>query len=298
MTQNIQSDNQQEKRNRLSARTIKNRILIIFTAGAILAVVLCILVVFVFFKIDDIQVVSASGDAQASSYYTQSQIADASDVEIGDGLFRLSFEDIIAEITQDLPYIGNVTLKRVLPSTLRIIVEDTSAAYGVKMNDIFILLDKNYKVLGTENYLPQGAAKLAGVEFTSLENGKKAVFADSSDETRLNTLSEACANGGITNVTKYDIENIANVKIIVNSRITVIFGTLTELPDKIYLALKTIEKELEYNANAHIIVNVTDPNRSYVRNDAEEIEEDTVNYEEFSMEQESIENNNQIIAVG
>lgn len=293
MTQHNQNENKLKKFKR-----IKNRILISLSACAILAVVLYILIVFVFFKIEKIQVVSASGDAKPSSYYTDSEIIDTSDVELGEGLFRLSSADIENEIKEELPYIGNVTIKRVLPSTLKIIVEDTGAAFGVSLNGKFMALDKDFKVLSLEDYLPQGAAKLSGVEFSALDYGKRAVFSDATDESRLITLAEACAAGGITNITKYDIENIASVKIIVNSRITIIFGTLTELNEKIYLAVKTMEKELEDNPNAHIIINVTDSNRSYVRNDTGEIEEDTVNYEDYSMEQESLNDKETLVTVG
>lgn len=283
MTQHNQNDKKMK-----TFRMIKNRILISLSACLILAVILYILFVFVFFKIENIQVVSASGDAKASSFYENSEIIDISDVEQGEGLFHLSADEICKEIKEELPYIGNVTIKRVLPSTLKIIVEDTSAAFGVNINGKFMALDKDYKVLSMEDYLPQGAAKLSGVEFSDLEYGKRAVFADNNDESRLSTLVTACQEGGITNVTKYDIENIASVKIIVNSRITIIFGTLTELSDKIYLAVRTMEKELEDNPNAHIIINVTDSDRSYVRNDNGELEEDTVNYEEYSKEQEEL----------
>lgn len=279
-------------------RLIRNRILIAASACGILAVILFILTVFVFFKIDKIQVVSASGEAKPSSYYTETEIIDSADVDFGEGLFHLSTAKIEHEIEEELPYIGNVTLKRVLPSTLKIIVEDTSAKFGVKINGKFIVIDKNYKVLSLEDYLPQGAAKLSGFDFSSLDYGKRAEFADSSDEARLNTLVEACENGGITNITKYDIENIANVKIVVNSRITIVFGTLTELSEKVYLAFRTMEKELEDNPNAHIIINVTDSNRSYVRNDTQELEEDTVDYEEYSMEQESLKDEDMLVIIG
>ena len=61
--------------------------------------------------------------------------------------------------------------------------------------------------------------------------------------------------------------------------------------------LSRLEKELEDNPNAHIIINVADSNRSYVRNDTGEIEEDTVDYEEYSKEQEAL-NKDTLVTIG
>lgn len=275
--------------------SVKNKIIITAVLCVILAVVVYILITFVLFKTEAIQVVSMSDNAKVSDYYSVDEIINASDVDIGDALFRISEDELSEEIQEKLPYIGSVTIKRKLPSTLKIMVEDTKPAYGISTGNSFILLDKNFKVLGTEDYLPQGAARLEGAEFTSLEFGKKAVFADEGDKSKLDTLVDACANGGITNITKYDIDNIANVNIVVNSRVTVIFGTMTDLAEKISLALKTMGKELENNKDAHIIINVTDSDRSYVRNDTSPLEEDTVDYEEYSKQQEMLDN---LVTVG
>ncbi|MBQ8209960.1 MAG: FtsQ-type POTRA domain-containing protein [Clostridia bacterium] len=276
-------------------KSVKNKIITTAVVCAILAVVAYVLVTFVFFKIETIQVVSVSGDSKVSDYYTADEIINASEIDIGDNMFRLSADKISAEIQQELPYIGSVTIKRKIPSTLNIVVEDTSPAYGIESNGSFILLNSNYKVLGIEDYLPQGAAKIVGVEFSSLDHGKTAVFADESDANRFRTLVDSCAQGGLTNITKYDIENIANINVVINSRITIIFGTMTDLTEKLSLALKTMNKELENNPDVHIIINITDSERSYVRNDTSPLEEDTVDYEEYSMRQETTDN---LVAVG
>ncbi len=286
------------ERKKLNRTAIKNRIIITTSACVLLGVVLYVLITFVFFKTEKINVVSAVGNSEASNYYTDAEIINASDVDIGTGLFQLSPNKIAEKITTKLPYIGKVVIKRKLLSTLEIRVEDTSAAYGIESNGKFIVLDEYFKVLGVEKFLPRGAARLTGVEFKTLENGKIAEFADASDETRLTTLIDECNNGGIKNITKYDIENVASVKIIVNSRITVSFGTLTDISEKVYLAAATMEREISNNPNAHIIIDVTSTDRSYVRNDTAEIEEDTIDYEEYSIQQELLENQDSLVSVG
>lgn len=243
---------------------------------------------FVFFKIDKIEVISASGTSQASSYYSSDDIIRTSGVNIGDSLVRVSKSNIADSIETLLPYIGEVTVKRSYPSTLKLIVTDTDAFFGIESDGTYTLLNRYFKVLGTQDYLPQGAAKLVGVDFVSLPVGEAAEFEDALSIDRINTLADGCAEAGVVNITKYDIENIANVKVVINSRITMILGTITDLPEKLSLGIKTMEKELENNENAHIIINVTDCDRSYVRDDTSPIEEDTVDYEEYSEEAENL----------
>ncbi len=286
--QSSRAERQAEKLKRQRKRALIRRIKLGAMLCVALVVVLYILFNFVFFKIEKIEVLSASGDPSSSAYYTAEEIAKASGAEIGDGLLRVSKSKTASQIQSLLPYIGEVTVKKSIPSTLKLVVEDTSPFFGVEYNDCYILLNRDFKVLGPEDYLPQGSAKLVGVEFSALEEGSIAEFEESAYVDRINTLVESCADAGVTNITKYDISNIANVKIVINSRITIILGTITELSEKLNLGLKTMENELENNSNAHIIINVTDCDRSYVRDDTSPIEEDTVDYEEYSIEQEKL----------
>lgn len=297
MTQKT-TDGGSAERKKLNKTAIRNRIIIALSACLILAVVLYVLITFVLFKVNKINVISATGNAAVSSYYTDDEIIEASDVDLGVGLFQLSLSKISEKITTELPYIGKAEVKRKLMSTLEITVTDTSAAYGIESNGKFIVLDEKFKVLGVESFLPQGASKLVGVEFNTLENGKIAEFSDSTDSIRLLTLVNACKEGGLTNITKYDIENVANVKIVINSRITVTFGTLTDIDEKVFITDVTLDRELKENANAHLIIDATSTDRSYVRNDTSPIEEDTIDYEEYSIQQELLENKDSLVTVG
>lgn len=252
---------------------------------AVLALVLYLLSAFVFFRIDKIEVIGIK-DAEgnilpASTYYTEDEIIRVSGVETGDSLVRVSKSEVKDAIEKLLPYVGNVKVQRRYPSTLRLVTEDTHALYGVDVGGGLTLLDENYKVLGVSEKRPAGCMKVVGLSFEYSETGETAVFTDEAYKSRIQNIIDACNKAGIENITKLDLSNIANVKIVINSRVTMILGTITDLDEKLSMGLRTMEAELQNASEAKIIIDVTDSERSYVRDDFSPIEDD----EEISTEQ-------------
>ena len=80
----------------------------------------------VFFQIETIVV-------QGNGRYSQQEIIDASGLQIGDNLFHISTYQIEQQICQQLPYIGEVKVKRGLPSTVTLVVEEWQAVAQVEV---------------------------------------------------------------------------------------------------------------------------------------------------------------------
>lgn len=242
-----------------------------------LALVLYLLFAFVFFKIDTIEVCGIpdeNGDVTAgSSYYTAEEIIRASGAETGGSLVNISKSSIEKNIEKLLPYIGNAQVKRKYPSTLRIIVEDTKADFAVETGG-FVLFDENYKVLETVAEVPKSCTKLIGVSVDSAEPGSEICFTDEAYKDRIESVMQACEDAQIGTVTKLDLTNIASVKIVIDGRITLILGTITDLPEKLRTGMKTIEAERENDPYVRIIIDVSEKDRSYVRNDYSPYDED------------------------
>lgn len=241
-----------------------------------LAVLLYLLSAFVFFKVESVEVIGIPDEngenLPGSSYYSSDEIVRVSGVNIGDSLVLVSKYSTKESIEKLLPYIGNVKVQRKYPSTLRLVVEDTSAVYALDAGGGYTLLNEEYKVLGTMEKIPSGAAKVVGISMVNNEVGTIAEFSDEAYKTRLDTIKDACTDAGISDITKIDIENIANVSITINGRFTLILGTLIQLEEKLSMAFNTMEAELANSPDARIIIDVKDPERSYVRDDYSPIE--------------------------
>lgn len=245
---------------------------------AVLTLVLYLLSAFVLFKIDKIEVIGIKDEEgnilPASTYYTAEEIIRVSGVETGDSLVRVSKSSVKDSIEKLLPYVGNVKVQRRYPSTLRLVTEDTHAVYGFDVGGGLTLLDEDYKVLGESEKRPSGCMKVVGLSFESAETGETAVFTDEVYKSRIKNIVDACKEVGIENVTKLDLSNIANVKIVINGRVTMILGTITDLSEKLSMGLRTMEAELQNASEAKIIIDVTDSERSYVRDDFSPVEDD------------------------
>ena len=278
---------QTTKTERAAARAKKRRRLMLIRrvkVGAALCIVLAVLLyllsAFVFFKIDTIEVLGTpdeNGDyTSGSSYYLAEDIIKVSGVQTGDSLVRVPSSDIARSVETILPYIGKVVIKRKYPSTLRLIVEDTSPCFALETGGYYTVLDRNYKTLGTETEVPNGCAKVVGAAVKKAETGYKAEFNDSAFSDRIDTIISACGEAGISNITKIDLSNIANVGIVLGSRVTMRLGTLTQLDKKLELGKKTMEAELNSNPEARIIIELAETDRSYVRDDYSPYEDPTV----------------------
>ena len=245
--------------------------------GIGLAVLLYLLSAFVFFKIKTINISGVTDEngitPQGSSYYSNEEIIRVSGVDTGDSLVLISKYDIEESIERLLPYIGNVKVKRKYPSTLKLTVEDTYAVYALDDGGEYTLLNEDFKVLETVEKVPAGSAKIVGIPVVGSEIGTVVKFSDEAQKTRIDTIAEAFSESEIQNITKIDLSNIANVKVTIDSRFTLILGTLTQLDKKILTATKTIQAEIANNPDVRIIIDLTDPDRSYVRDDFSPIEE-------------------------
>lgn len=259
-----------------------------------LAVLLYLLSAFVFFKVESVEVMGVpdeNGESlPGSSYYSSEEIVRVSGVDIGDSLVLVSKKSTKESIEKLLPYIGNVKVQRRYPSTLRLVVEDTSAVYALDAGGGYTILNEEYKVLGVTEKMPLGSAKIVGISVVNAEIGTIAEFTDEAYKTRLDTIREKCEKSGITDITKINIENIANVSITVNGRFTFILGTLTQLEEKLSMATKTMETENTNNPDARIIIDVKDPERSYVRDDYSPVENE---YESEEYSSDIPENNDE-----
>ena len=104
------------------AKTKKNFAVLI----AVVLLFLCIMTALsltVFFNISKIEVMSFE-------YYTAQEIREASGIQKGENLFLLSTKDVENRLRSVLPYVGEVSIKRKLPSTITLTIEPAKATYA------------------------------------------------------------------------------------------------------------------------------------------------------------------------
>lgn len=79
----------------------------------------------VFFQVETVAV-------SGNSRYTQEEVAAASGIQTGDNLFHMNKNQVARQIRETLPYIGEVSIQRSLPSTIVISVTEWDAVARVE----------------------------------------------------------------------------------------------------------------------------------------------------------------------
>lgn len=108
-------------------------------------------------------------NVESNSYYTKEQIISKAGARTGDNIFGVNTKKFKEALLKD-PYIKNARVKRTLPGTVVIIVEERSESAGVPYADMFVILDKDGLVLRKTNAEPK-LPLITGVVIKTMEEG-------------------------------------------------------------------------------------------------------------------------------
>ncbi len=254
-------------------RAVVRRNLIIFFVFLIIALIAGIVISAAFFKVNNITVKNAQSNKQASSYYTNDEIINASGFSVGQNLIIADVSGAQKSIETLLPYIGTAKIKRKLPDTLEITVSDTYAKYAVSSTAGYILFNDNAKVLDDSSAtIPASAALVTGVTLTQAAKGAQCVFDDADKYDKLMKLGSLFGEYSITDVTKINLESDTDIRFVVSNRITCILGSMTDAQSKLRLASKTIEAENQKSFVSDLIIDLSSQSKAFVRPDRDKSE--------------------------
>ncbi len=184
-----------------------------------------------FFKVSDIDVV---GNERTSA----SEIRAAAGIEQGDKLFYLSSREINKRVSEKIPYVDKVNLKRRPPDTVILDVLECVPVAAVSHGGIYYVIDDDCKLL--EYYPITGTCEypvITGLSVSSQTIGKEI---DLGDDLRLVSL-RAIASEVLTveelasHIKDLDMEKLYDVSFNYDSRLRVDLGEADELTKKIRL---------------------------------------------------------------
>lgn len=232
--------------NRTNTRRRKNqrkKLIIRAVLGSAFLIAAIILVLIMFFNINKITV---TGDI----VYSEEEIVSASGVKIGDNLIFISGKKINQILSEKLPYIGEVKIKRHLPATLEIIVTKTTATYAVYTEGAYALLDCNGKVLekGLE-FVAENITILNLGNITSAELGKVITLQEQQIFDKFLLIDNACKQCGISGISSEDLSDVYNIKLVYQGRITLKLGDINdkEIYSQLSLAKDVLENQDKEN---------------------------------------------------
>lgn len=247
------------KRKKLIIRAVLGGTFLV--AGLVVALLL-------FFNINKI---SVTGDG----VYSSEEIIRVSEIEIGDNLIFLSKNRINKLITEKLPYVGSVKLKRRLPAHLEIQVTKTDAVFGIAQDGFYTLLDRDGKVLETNvEYIGTDKTLLNAGKVVSAVVGEKIVLENEKLFPRIEEVYETCEKVGLQDITEINITELHNIKVVYQGRITLELGKTDgdRLSKKLAFGKAAIDKQNLEDNQFRGTINLTVDKKGYLQEETTEPE--------------------------
>ncbi len=222
-------------------RKLKKHILTVLLAVA----VMCVGIVLVFSLFFRINTITVSGD----KVYSDKMVIENSGIVTGKNLFRIKEKRVSEKLSEELPYIKEITIERKLPDTLIINVTATREVAAVTTAKGFVLLDETGKVLDKNgSILKENVAVIKGVKLNECEEGAMVSFTDEKKTETLLELLDAIKKSGLELLTEINLKNINDIKIKYDDRITFEVGSMTNIETKLARGVAALEKENEINS--------------------------------------------------
>lgn len=246
----------QNKKRKLK-RGVRN---FLITACVVLgvAVIGAVLSLTVFFNI-------ASINVKGSESYTNEQIIQLCDINMGDNMFLIDSDKCKEKLTTGLPYIYDVAIKRKLPDTVNIEITEAQPAYIIKNDDkTYTLLDDKLKVLenaSKEKY--DGAIVIKKAIPVSSTPGKIIEFENEDTLNCIKSIVDAVKAVELTDITVISSTDKNNNSILYKNRITFELGDCKDLENKLYKALAAMEELDKKNDKVKGKLNVSNGQQIY-----------------------------------
>lgn len=197
---------------------------------------------FLFFRVKEISVTG-------NSVYSDEEILAATEIEMGDNIFSFSKKELTSRITDSMPYVGDVVIKRELPSGISIEVKEKKAVMYTYINGDYYLLSDELTVLSATDKLsgvPTSAIKLVTGTVDRCLVGQTLTFMDTRTyDSVLEMYSVLKQNEMDYYIREIDIKSRFDISMQYTDRFDVYIGDMDDFELKIPFLAKVIDELYE-----------------------------------------------------
>jgi len=173
--------------------------------------------------------------------YSPKEILAVANIEKGDNII-MTLEGVVnKKVTEGLPYIGSVELKKELPDKITLMVKETKSVYCIYHKKKYVTLDSSFKVLEIVDKRDKKLTYIKGLKMSSVDLGKTAEFKDATALKSTKDIIKTVKKSG-NSINQLDVTSKFDVKLSVNGKYSVEIGTTTELTEKLVFMNKMIEQ--------------------------------------------------------
>lgn len=217
-------------------RRRRNKIILYCVMIVIITAVAIALSLTVFFKIQSVNVV---GD----DVYASESIISASELTVGENMFRYSKREISEKIEKTLPYVESVTVKRSPTGKITLEITAAKAEFAIDCGETYTLLSRSCKVLEDGiMFINDDVSTVSTSAVVYSEVGETAQFENSSDKETLSEIKKVFEDNSIEKITHIDITDYSSVEFVYDMRITLEIGMVSNLKEKADFISATLSK--------------------------------------------------------
>jgi len=237
-------------------RSLRRYTLYYFLAFFLIAAVGVTLSLTVLFPVKTIEVVG-------NTAYSDSELVEATGVELGDNLLRMRPKRIARELYDRYPYLDEVKVRRTLPDTvtIRVAIAEERAALRDAETGRFAVLSRKGRALRTDLALcPEGMIAADGftvrTDGETEKNGEAplpplqagaplAAAEEARFEALLQILDALDAQGLAEGINVIDLRDLFDIRMLYRGRLAILLGAADDLDYKIRFAAAAIENEVD-----------------------------------------------------
>ncbi len=209
--------------------------------GFLAALVTVVLVVFVILLTTVLLPINSIAVEYSGKKYTGEEILAVSGVSKEDNIIMTLESAVNKKVTEGLPYIGSVELKKELPDKVTLIVEETKAAYCIKYKKKYVILDSEFKALETVSKRDRKLTYIKGLNISQFKLGRIAEFKNETIFSNAKQIIKMVKKSG-NSVNSLNITSQFDINLMVNGKYTVEIGTSNDLTEKLHFMNKMIEQ--------------------------------------------------------
>ncbi|MCL1830811.1 MAG: FtsQ-type POTRA domain-containing protein, partial [Oscillospiraceae bacterium] len=212
----------------------------------------------IFFKVSDIKV-----ENSITSMYTGNQISTASGIVKGQNLFSFKKKDVVNRILKNLPYVGEVKVKRRFPGTVLLIISETTDYVNIPYRGGYLIVSLDMKILSDTFVAQEGIPTIYGIVPETFIPGQTLKASDDASlDALVSTLTLINDYGWTGRVTAINARDNLDVYMVYDDRILIRFGSVAKLDYKFELLKETMASKLSDDFSGNI--NLATPKYVYV----------------------------------
>ena len=244
--QEYKPQNKTKKRKKSRKKKLNKKVLGFFSIVILIAIIIVLALTAPIFNITEITV-------EGNNYLSSNMIINLSGLKNGENIFK--FNNTIIQKIKENAYIETVNIKRKLPGTVIISVEERSVKYQINLINSYVYIDKNGYILENSSE-KKDVPVIVGLSIKENEmiNEKRLKAEDLEKLNKIIKIIDAAKTINIDNlITEINTENKENYILYLESKNKKInIGDTTNLTNKMLYVQKILENEEGKSGSAFV----------------------------------------------